>query len=122
DDPVTLSLESGPPGAVFTALTRQLTWTPDFDDAGQVALVFRASAGGAFVEATTTVTVLDTNRPPEVTSAAPTTATEDEPYQYAIVASDPDGDPLTYAITSGAANASVDESGVFSWVPNGTQT
>jgi gliding motility-associated-like protein len=38
-------------------------------------------------------------------------------YQVIINALDPDGDALTYTITSGASNASINSLGQFSWVP-----
>lgn len=61
------------------------------------------------------------NRPPAITSAPVTTATLFEAYTYAVVASDPDGDPLTYTLTAAPPGMAVDGSaGLISWLPTGT--
>ena len=59
------------------------------------------------------------NQPPEITSAAPTSATVGQAYAYTVTAIDPDGDPLAFSLsvrpdgmTIGAA------SGAISWIPD----
>lgn len=57
------------------------------------------------------------NRNPVVTSA-PGPGVLDEPYSYAIAASDPDGGTLRYALTEGPAGMTVNPTtGVVQWTP-----
>lgn len=58
--------------------------------------------------------------PPSITSTAPATAVEGEPYTYDVEADDPDvGDALTFSIETGPASASIDpDSGLLEWTPD----
>lgn len=58
------------------------------------------------------------NRVPVVTSMAPTTAIVNRAYDYQIVASDPEGKPLTYLKTVGPAAMAFLAPGEVSWVPS----
>ena len=55
------------------------------------------------------------NRPPVINSTPTTTATVDVPYTYAVVASDPDGDVLTYSLSGAPTGMTISSSGVISW-------
>ena len=60
------------------------------------------------------------NHPPSITSQP---ATDPIPvgdnYVYQVVASDPDGDPLTYSLDSGVSGMAIDpQSGLFTWTPS----
>ncbi len=124
-DAVTLSLVSGPTGATFNAATGAFSFTPDFNQSGTQTATFRATAGGLTADATTTITVSDVNRPPVVTSTAPTSANEDALLTYTVTASDPDGDtPLSFALTVGPSNATLGPTtpasptaALLSWTP-----
>jgi hypothetical protein len=62
------------------------------------------------------------NNPPTITSAAVTTGTEGVPYSYDVDASDPDGDTLTYSLTTAPSGMTIDSAtGLVSWTPSGTQ-
>ncbi len=59
-----------------------------------------------------------TNQPPTITSTPITTATVDELYFYDVAATDPDGDPLIYSLTSNPTGMTIDSvTGVISWTP-----
>ncbi len=63
DDPegsdVTFSITAGPGGATIDADTGVLTWTPTFDDAGEVTITVAASDGSTTATTSATVTVTD---------------------------------------------------------------
>ncbi|MCQ4167719.1 putative Ig domain-containing protein, partial [Tahibacter harae] len=120
-------LSSAPDGARIDPWTGVMTWTPTAAQAGYryfYANVRFPSGVEDFVMLTTTV-VANPNRPPQITSTAPTHAVVGQAWTYAVAASDPDGDALTYALNPAAAGMSIDaQTGVISWTPtaSGTQT
>ncbi|MBS1151648.1 MAG: hypothetical protein H6Q89_3346 [Myxococcaceae bacterium] len=60
------------------------------------------------------------NRPPQITSTPPTTATVNRAYHYPIAATDPEGKPLTWVKTTGPAAMEFLAPGELSWVPAAT--
>jgi uncharacterized delta-60 repeat protein len=77
--------------------TATLTGTPTNDEVGDHTIELEvADVDGAVDTQNFTLTVSNVNDAPEITSTAPTSATEDISYTYDIVADDPDaGDSLT---------------------------
>ncbi|HEY8519460.1 MAG TPA: FG-GAP-like repeat-containing protein [Gammaproteobacteria bacterium] len=78
--------------------TATLSGTPSDADAGAHAVSLVATdAGGATApqDFTVSVAAAGANAPPAFTSTAPTTATVGTEYVYAIVAADPNGEPVT---------------------------
>jgi len=62
------------------------------------------------------------NQTPTITSTPITTATVDEPYTYDVDATDPDGDTLTYSLTTNPTGMTIDYvTGVISWTPISSQ-
>ncbi|MFA7239697.1 MAG: RHS repeat-associated core domain-containing protein [Sulfuricellaceae bacterium] len=55
------------------------------------------------------------NHAPVILGAPPPQASAGAPYRYAIQASDPDGDPLSYRIVAGPTGLGVDAGGTVSW-------
>ncbi len=70
---------------------------------------------------TTTITIGPTNSAPQITSTAPTTATEDVIYSYMATASDPDGvgETWTLAGTHTCGGAFVTGTSLFRFLPTG---
>jgi hypothetical protein len=63
------------------------------------------------------------NRPPLITSNPVTSATLLQAYSYQVVASDPDGDAVTYSLPTAPLGMSINPaSGLISWTPPGTGT
>lgn len=63
------------------------------------------------------------NQPPVITSNPLLTATENTLYQYQILATDPEGQVLSFALLSGPAGATVDgASGLLTWTPTAEQS
>jgi hypothetical protein len=76
------------------------TWRPGYGDAGEHNLSVRISDGLADIEAEWTATVLETNRPPAILDCWPMNNTEGEggrKFTFRACATDPDGDPVTFA-------------------------
>jgi hypothetical protein len=61
------------------------------------------------------------NNVPVITSSAPTSATEGQLYSYQATASDADGDPLSWALTTSPTGMTVNASGLVQWTPTTAQ-
>ncbi|MBI3776647.1 MAG: S8 family serine peptidase [Gammaproteobacteria bacterium] len=62
------------------------------------------------------------NHAPAISSAPLTAATEGSPYVYQVLATDQDGDGLSYALDSAPAGMAIDAlSGLISWTPSSAQ-
>ena len=64
------------------------------------------------------LTVINPNLPPVISSSPVTSGRECLEYQYQMVASDPDGDALIYSLASGPAGMTVNASGLVQWTPD----
>ena len=68
------------------------------------------------------LTVPRNTTPPQITSPPVTVAGLQQRYQYQVAANDPDGDPLTFALTQAPAGMTIDAaSGLITWTPSGEQ-
>ena len=90
-----------PNGAEFDPETWTLNWTPGADQAGTYEITFRATDDGAgtgqplSVTETVTIEVLELNLAPTIVPIDNVVMGKDEVVEFAVVAVDPDGDPLT---------------------------
>jgi RHS repeat-associated protein len=57
------------------------------------------------------------NRRPVITSAPVDTAREAQLYRYNVIASDPDGNPITYALDQAPIGMTISSTGVIEWTP-----
>ncbi|NJO70635.1 MAG: hypothetical protein HC825_00805, partial [Oscillatoriales cyanobacterium RM1_1_9] len=82
--------------------TATLAGTPTNDQVGNHLVELQVEdIAGLTATQTFAIAVANTNDPPEFTSTAPTSATQDSPYTYNIVTTDPDtGDSLTITGTT----------------------
>jgi RHS repeat-associated protein len=122
-DPVQWDLVSGPQGMSVNAATGTLRWAPAHDQLGPVRVTVRArdllTAEGT---QTFTVTVSCANQPPVVASAPPTAANAGFVYLYAVRATDPENDPLTFTLDQAPAGmAFVPGTSLIRWVPTADQ-
>ncbi len=95
-----------------------IRYRPNPGYTGLDTVVFTARDGQAVSgQATLTFDVRGLNRSPQITSPMPSVATEDTLLTYNLVATDPDGDVLTYGLVRGpgAINAAT---GVYTWTPS----
>jgi RHS repeat-associated protein len=112
----TLHLDVSPLG--MSVVDRALIWTPSSTQVGPFAVIIRvADAEGEIDLLSFTVNVANTNDPPIFITTAPALATENQLYQYQAMATDPDGDGVTYALVDGPLHLSVSPSGLVSWRP-----
>lgn len=93
---------------------------PDFN--GIETFTYTMEDGGGLSDSgTVTMTVDPVNDPPLISSTAPTTATEDQQYQYQVVVNDPDdvglGSGIAASLANEPAGMSVDANGLVTWTP-----
>ena len=78
-----------------------------------IALIFSSCGGGG--------TTPPINHSPTITSTPITTATVDVLYTYDVDATDPDGDTLTYSLTTPTGMTINSTTGVINWTPTSAQ-
>ncbi len=122
-DPVIWSLDTAPVGMSINATTGTIRWTPSLAQLGSAIVVLRASdTEGGFSTQSFTITVRSGNTPPNITSKPPTQAAVGKLYNYAVEATDPDGDTLTYSLDTAPAGMGIDPAtGVVQWAPTAGQ-
>jgi hypothetical protein len=98
-DPLTYSATGLPPDLTINAVTGTITGTLSFTSAGVYHPIVTVAHGTVTASTSFTWTVLDVNRPPNVTNPGPQTSDEGTNPSLPIVASDPDGDPITFTAT-----------------------
>jgi RHS repeat-associated protein len=118
-DALTFSGQNLPSGAVIDQQTGLFTWSPGFFQAGAYQLTFMASDGyDTSNETIVTIVVNDVNRPPEITTSAIPAGRIDQEYRFLIKANDPDGDELSYALTTAPSGMVISSEGrLSSWIP-----
>ncbi|GMT96874.1 hypothetical protein KH5H1_09930 [Corallococcus caeni] len=94
-------LPASPAGTFDNPSAAQPSWTaPDVNSTQSFTLKVTVSDGrGGSNEGTIDVTVRKSNQPPTVSISAPTSLVAGATGTLTVTASDPDGDPLTYAWT-----------------------
>jgi RHS repeat-associated protein len=101
-----------------------ISWTPSVAQVGTHNVTVNVvDSAGLSATQSFSVTVAAANQPPAISSTPPTRVVAGQAYVYRILASDPDGDALTYALIAGPSGMSVDE-GTASvlWIPSSGQT
>lgn len=120
-DALTFSLQTKPAGMTIDSETGVITWTPA-NGVETGAVTVAVTDGTATVTQSFVITVTAVNDAPVITSTAPTSATEDLLYTYAVAANDVDGDALTYSLTTAPTGMTISAAGVISWTPeNGVE-
>ncbi|HMJ64130.1 MAG TPA: lamin tail domain-containing protein, partial [Candidatus Binatia bacterium] len=122
---LTFSLDPGaPPGAAITPLGA-FSWTPsEGQGPGSYPITVRVTDNGTPAlsdSETITVTVGEVNSAPTLNTITNQTINENATLSLTASATDPDlpAQTLTYSITSGPSNATINPStGAFSWTPN----
>ncbi|MCE3001129.1 MAG: Ig domain-containing protein, partial [Xanthomonadaceae bacterium] len=104
NDSLTYALGSAPAAMTINAGSGLIAWTPAAAQVGANSVTVRVTDGrGGEALQTFTVTVAQANRPPVISSTAPTAATTGAAYAYDVDATDADNDSLTYALGSAPA-------------------
>ncbi len=118
-DPLTYSATGLPTGAALTGQT--FSWTPTYSQAGSYNVTFTAGDSQLQTSQTVTITVVNVDRPPVLAAIGNKTVDASKPLSFALSATDPDGESLTYsadALPSGAALTGQ----TFAWTPTSSQT
>lgn len=89
-----------PSGATFDPGSRVFNWTPGFEQAGSFIVTFRVTDGTDSDSESVTITVHNTNRSPVISGQPTSYAPAGQNYFFAPTASDPDGDALSFTISS----------------------
>jgi RHS repeat-associated protein len=121
-DPVTYTFSPSPTGPVGMSIdprTGDIVWAPTLDQVGNHPVSITASDGhGGIAIQNFVVTVLGLpgNHAPTIVSEPTSRAFAGYPYEYPVVAVDPDADALHYALIESPAVMAIDEtSGVIQW-------
>ncbi|NTV46131.1 MAG: tandem-95 repeat protein, partial [Chlorobiales bacterium] len=112
------SASSLPKGASLNGT--QLSWKPDFDQAGSYSITYTVKdQEGLNVSTTQKITVLNTNRQPVLTVPASVKGVETEEIKFKVQASDPDKEDADKirVTTSELPQGAKYEGGEFSWKP-----
>ena len=114
--PVIYSVTRGPAGLSIDPSSGIVSWTPTADDIGTVSVTLMAGdpLGGSAVQ-NFLVDVRAANRSPLITSIAPPTVPQGGLFRYDLQATDPDNEPLFYAIVNGPTGLTVDSLGRVRW-------
>ncbi|MCB0404279.1 MAG: tandem-95 repeat protein [Bdellovibrionales bacterium] len=119
-DALTFSKLTGP-AWLKVAANGKITGTPAQADVGNYTATFSVSDGKANVQVSANGKVLNVNDPPLWTQSPLqlANATEDAPYQFSVsnLATDEDGDALTFALQSGPQWLKMDSNGKLSGTP-----
>jgi RHS repeat-associated protein len=112
------SLPVAPSGMTIDPSSGLIQWTPAAGQLGlNVALVAVTDGQGGVATQGFTITVRPPNQPPVIKSTPITTVTAGASYEYDVMAVDPDGDPLTYTLTTAPAGMTIDSLGRITWSP-----
>ena len=104
---VTYTVAGLPAGAAFDPDTALFSWTPGNNQAGTYEVVFTATNDGYGGPLSTSITVpiavSIVNHAPVVTPIADISIPAGQPFDQAVTAVDPDGNPLTLSVANGLA-------------------
>ncbi|NOQ69227.1 MAG: hypothetical protein GQ573_03850, partial [Gammaproteobacteria bacterium] len=116
-DTLMFTLTQSPAGMIIDSGSGLITWTPNVAGSYSVGVLVSDSNGGED-EQQFVITVEQLNIAPVITSSPVTVAQTDTLYNYAVIATDENGDILAYSLAQSPAGMSVDSaSGVISWMP-----
>ena len=114
-----VDLLQGPP-SMFGAFSKvpPITWIPTLADTGTYLVGVKVFTNSGQGRQYYPLRVRPLNASPVVTSVPATIAFEDSLYSYPIVATDEDGDALSFSLTSGPEGMKVDgRKGLLQWLP-----
>ncbi|MEM7311895.1 MAG: putative Ig domain-containing protein, partial [Planctomycetota bacterium] len=122
-DDLTYALLSAPSGMTIDSQTGLIEWTPAAGDVGSslVEVLVTDPSGGGSLQGFG-LQVLAENNAPVITSAAPTDPlSAGETFRYDLLATDADGDFLTYELVNGPDGMVIDGLGRMFWIPTTDQ-
>ncbi len=106
-DPLTFAVVAGPGHGVLGGMAPNLVYTPTLDYSGPDAFTFTVSDGQLVSDpAVADIKVLGPNSPPTADAQSVSTP-EDTALGIVLSGSDPEGDPLTFAVVSGPGHGTL---------------
>ncbi|XZE22169.1 FG-GAP-like repeat-containing protein [Pirellulaceae bacterium SH449] len=124
DRPLSWSLTSGPDG-MSVSPSGTLQWTPGNADFGNQAVELQATdvdGASEVVQFTLQVVGRPVNAAPQIISTPIISTVLGYEYQYDVIASDADSDPLSFALVEAPAGMSIHPSlGTIRWTPSNDQ-
>ncbi len=124
-DALTYTLSNAPDGMTIDSGTGEVEWSPVFDQVGQHPVeVTVVDARNASTHQTFSVEVTDPNAgnaPPTITSVPSGVAVAGNVFTYQVEATDPDGDDLSYRLERAIPAMTLDDAGLFEWLPEASQ-
>ena len=122
-DSLTYSASGLPANAMFDSKTRIFSWTPNTNQTGSYTVTFTVTDGQMSDSMNVLITVNTGNQAPVLEQISNQTVKAGSKIQFAVNATDPDGDSLTYSASGLPVNAMFDtKTRIFSWTPNTNQT
>ena len=116
-DTLAYQLLQGPTGMNIDAATGELSWQPGTDVSGSYTVVVGANDGQLGGAQRFTLQVVAGNDAPVILSAPTLTAMTGETYRYDVRSQDPNGDRLSYALTTAPSGMTIDQFGRIRWTP-----
>ena len=124
-DPLTYVLETAPIGILIDPNSGLLTWIPTAAQAGSVDVVIAISddRGGLALQSYALIASEGTsaNQLPVINSTPGYVAKSTRPYQYQLIANDPDNDLLDYQLLTAPAGMTITSFGQLDWIPGSEQ-
>ncbi len=118
---LTYGIQNAPSGSTFT--NKEFKWKPSFQQSGTHTVTFTANDGTSTASINVKITVEDVNTAPTITPVNDKTINEGVELNIDIVATDAEGDNLTYSATNKPAGSTFDETlHKFNWKPSSTQS
>jgi hypothetical protein len=115
-DPLSYTLITAPTSMYINGSL--VTWMPGYTNAGEHTVTIEVSdEEGGVASQSFTITVIDTNRDPEVISTPLLETAEGLLYEYMVIATDPDGDALQYALLDAPTGLTISDKGLLNWLP-----
>jgi RHS repeat-associated protein len=121
-DVLTYDLLNRPTGMVVDPDRGIVIWQPAADQIGtqEVVLRVRDRFGGSALQ--TFQLIVIGNQPPTITSAPINFAKLNQRYEYTVMATDPENQPLTFSLINAPTGMTIDSStGVVQWTPTSAQ-
>lgn len=115
-DALTFAVVSGPANGTLSGPVTALVYTANVGFSGTDSLTYTADDGtDTSPAATVTFDVVDNNTAPVIESTPPTAASAGMPYSYQVVASDTDGDSLSFFLDEAPPGMSITSAGLVEW-------
>jgi len=118
-DPLVYSIVNNPNGSIISIEGSIVTYLPNLNFAGQDSFTFIATDGSLnSEESVVTLNINNVNDYPQIDSISDTSINEDDVFSIAIVATDIDGDELTYDFESEENAVLYYEDNILNIIPN----